>query len=342
MKHWQLKSCFLLIATVILCNLLARSGDYQNQDVGQMVTNIVSTMVVFTFAWLIQAYFKNRQCTRSGKLQLVWAFVFGMLAVLLLTYGVSILLPQNLLQPEARYQGTWNEFVKRLLAAFFVNFICYVTYNSLYTNHALQNAKLENEQLKRAHLQAQLIALQQQLSPHFLFNSLNTLKTIAGDHETKSFVVQLSHVYRYLLSNEEKQVVSLYEELSFANAYLYIQHQRFEKALDISIDIADEYKAVNLPTLSLQLLLENAIKHNAFSIDAPLSISVYVNDDKQLEIRNTYRPKRVPEPGTGLGLKNIEKRFRVLFNQTIGVSKSEHYFTVTLPLIFHESDHYRG
>ncbi|WP_248282169.1 sensor histidine kinase [Mucilaginibacter robiniae] len=206
----------------------------------------------------------------------------------------------------------------------------------IFTNEILQKTKLENEQFKQAHLRAQLISLQQQISPHFLFNSLSTLKTITHESDTKNFVVQLSHVYRYLLNFNNHQVTKLSEELKFIRSYLYILHQRFEGSLDITIEVPDNYHNCLIPPLSIQLLVENAIKHNIVSPDMPLGILIHVNDKQELIIENTLQPKKSPVESTGLGLQNINDRFRLLFNKEININKANGTFTVILPLISYE------
>jgi LytS/YehU family sensor histidine kinase len=203
----------------------------------------------------------------------------------------------------------------------------------------LQKTQLENEQFKQAHLRAQLIALQQQLSPHFLFNSLSTLKTIAHDSETKKFVLQLSHVYRYMLNINEKQVTSVSDELSFLNSYLYILNQRFESSLRVFIHIPNEFMEYLIPPLSLQLLVENAIKHNALSPEQPLEIRIEVSAGQEIVVTNNYRPKKVPVDSTGMGLQNINDRFKLLFNKPVEVNKTDKAFTVKIPLIVYEG-HY--
>lgn len=264
----------------------------------------------------------------------------GTLVALTIIYYYDLYVPSRFLPPrDIQVDESFDYFLRRFVAGFFVNMICYIVFNIIYTNNILQKTQLEYEQLKQAHLRAQLISLQQQISPHFLFNSLSTLKNMAGEPDTKKFVVQLAHVYRYLLNYNEHHVTALSEELSFIHSYLYILHQRFETALNVRIDIPDRYLSRLIPPLSLQLLVENAIKHNVLSPEAPLNIYISVNSQNELEVANTYRPKKTTEESTGLGLQNIKDRYQLLFNSEVSVNNTPETFTVSLPLIRNERNH---
>jgi LytS/YehU family sensor histidine kinase len=230
--------------------------------------------------------------------------------------------------------------VRRLVGSFFVAMITYVVYSNIDTNDKLQLTRLENEQFKQAHLRAQLLSLQQQISPHFLFNSLSTLKTITRESDTKNFIVQLSHVYRYLLNFNEHQVTRLADELAFIRSYLYILHQRFESALHVHIEVPEAYNNHLIPPLSIQLLIENAIKHNAFSEDKPLQVTIFTNQNQELVVANNREPLKVPVDSTRLGLTNIADRFRLLFDREVSIRQTDESFTVTLPLISYERYHH--
>ncbi|MCC8408328.1 histidine kinase [Mucilaginibacter sp. UR6-1] len=258
----------------------------------------------------------------------------------ILSYGLTYLIPSEYFFPESKLGYGYIGFLRRLVGSFFLSMAAYIVINNLDTSEKLQQTKLENEQFKQAHLRAQLLSLQQQISPHFLFNSLSTLKTIATDGDTKNFVVQLSHVYRYLLNFSERQVSRLSEELAFINSYLYILHQRFDTALIVSINVPERFMNYIIPPLSLQLLVENAIKHNAISPDQPLLLTISINQNDEMVVENNYQPKNVPAESTGLGLQNISDRFRLMFNKEIRIDNTNDKFSVTLPIISHEHYHH--
>ncbi|WP_053971410.1 sensor histidine kinase [Mangrovimonas sp. ST2L15] len=208
-------------------------------------------------------------------------------------------------------------------------------YLIMYYLHVLsdrQQALLEIESLKKEKLEAQLHSLKSQISPHFLFNSLSTLRTIVPDASSKKYVLQLSNVYRYLLGFKESNVTTLEEELEFIQSYLYILHERFEEALVVDMDIDQTLKSKLLPPLALQLLVENAIKHNVVSLDDPLSVQIK-NEASLLVVTNNLQPKLTHEESTGKGLDNINKRYKLLANQQIEIYKTDQNFTVKIPLL---------
>jgi LytS/YehU family sensor histidine kinase len=226
-----------------------------------------------------------------------------------------------------------SDFMIHLIGAFLANVVTYVVFYSLHTSTALQTSRLENEILEHAHLRAQLMSLQQQVSPHFLFNSLSTLKTLTREKPTKEFIVELATVYRYVLSFNQHYLTPLHEELSFVSSYLYIIKARYEESFHVTVSVSPEYLNLLVPPLSLQLLLENAIKHNVISPDRPLDITIKTDLSPSLIVTNTLQPKKNAEEGTGTGLNNIRERYRLLSGKTISVNDQHGYFTVTLPLL---------
>ncbi|WP_158799203.1 sensor histidine kinase [Pedobacter sp. L105] len=214
-----------------------------------------------------------------------------------------------------------------------ISSFCFFAVFYLNTYLMLQTSRLENEYLKQEQLRAQLILLKQQLSPHFLFNSLSTLRTIAPNQETKNYVTQLANVYRYLLTSHDQQKITLKEEVEFTRSYLYILQERFEEALQITININEELLNYRIPPVSLQILLENSIKHNIISMDDPLQIRIYTDDLQQLVVTNTFQPKKSVEDSNGKGLQNINERYKLLAGKEISVINNNAFFTVTLPLL---------
>ncbi len=198
-----------------------------------------------------------------------------------------------------------------------------------------RNAMQETEQLKRENLSIQLQGLKNQISPHFLFNSLNTLATIIPEDPVQSveFVQKLSNTYRYLLEQRDKNLVDLSTELAFIDSYFFLQKIRFGDNLQLEIEVSDQHKYLKLPPLSMQLLLENAIKHNIISDTKPLKIKIKSLDDKQLMVSNNLQPRLMVEPSTGIGLKNIQSRYQHLGVNGLKINRNDQEFTVTIPLL---------
>lgn len=194
-----------------------------------------------------------------------------------------------------------------------------------------ERRNLEIEKLKQAQLQANLSNLKEQLSPHFLFNTLNTLSAITKDNLVKDYVSEFACVYRYMLVHNKLNLVPLENELSFIRSYLYIIKTRMGNAIDISIDLEERLLQTKIPPLTLQLLLENAIKHNVASISKPLKIEIY-NDQSFITVSNSFSPKKAQHYSTGVGLNNLINRYQLLFSQPVLITRNAVLFTVKLPI----------
>lgn len=192
--------------------------------------------------------------------------------------------------------------------------------------------RLENERLLRENLQARLSSLQDRLSPHFLFNALATLRGLARNDEAKEYVSRLADVYRRLLGRGDDPTSTLRDELSFLDAYLHILAGRFETALRIERDIDASLLERRLPALSLQVLVENAVKHNVVSASRPLDIAIRARDG-EVVVENSLQPRLSVEDGTGSGLGGLVQRYRLLADAEISVERKEGRFAVRLPLL---------
>ncbi len=198
----------------------------------------------------------------------------------------------------------------------------------------LQRAVAEKSELERQNVESQLEGLRNQVNPHFLFNSLNTLIYLIPEDGEKAvrFVQQLSKVYRYVLESRDAKVIPLREELEFLNAYIFLLRERFGENLQVKIEGLEEKQNAAIVPLSLQMLFENAIKHNVISTGKPLQIDVFA-ENGHLVVRNNLQKKNQVMDSTGVGLQNIQDRYRMLTDQEVQVIASRQYFTVALPLI---------
>jgi len=333
-KAYQYKWCLTFAGVLAVTTLLLRQGSIIGLSFWEMADYVLRLFIIIIVCWTIHGYFllhKFPFLTKSAKLFLT-NFIAAM-AIVIVSLIFKDVIPGNRLMEDPTVTTYTMKVVKQVFSSLFLSAICYAIFYSIHTNIALQTSKLENEILGQAHLRAQLLSLQQQISPHFLFNSLSTLKTIATDHPTKNYVVQLATVYRYVLNFNEDYLTPLENELIFIKSYLYIMDQRFEEALQVNIDIPEEHRKLMLPSLSLQLLVENAIKHNISSPDQPLHITITTDNSPALIVENNFRPKKILSEGTGTGLKNIRERYRLLAHRMVDVSNESGKFIVTLPLL---------
>lgn len=191
---------------------------------------------------------------------------------------------------------------------------------------------IEKEQLKQEKIKSELVAIKNQVNPHFLFNSLNTLNSVirSKPESATDFVDKLSFMYRYILQSSEKNLVPLAEELEFLDSYVYLIEIRYGDRFEVNIDIDLEVEAIEIPVLSLQLLVENAVKHNEISKSNPLKVKVY-NDKEYITVENDIKPRNSIEESTGNGLLNLSKRYKVLKNNDIKIYMDSK-FTVKLPI----------
>lgn len=197
-----------------------------------------------------------------------------------------------------------------------------------------RKAAIEAERLKTEHYAIQFQSLKEQLNPHFLFNSLNVLSNLVYENpDTASqFIRQLSRLYRYVLDVQQEELVPVEKEIEFAENYLALQKIRFEESLSYSIQVSENLKGY-IPSLSLQLLLENAIKHNVVSNANPLLIEISEEFGK-LVVKNSLQLRTSSlEDSSGIGLSNIKKRYALLSDEQIAISQVNGQFTVTLPVL---------
>ncbi len=208
-------------------------------------------------------------------------------------------------------------------------------YTGVYLFRQWEKSIRESENLKQEILHSQLHALQNQTSPHFLFNSLNVLVSLIEERPPVAieFVKRLSIVYRYLLQKSEQHLVLLKDEVSFINSYLFLQNQRFGDNLKSVIDIPSYALDFYIAPLTLQILFENAIKHNIISSSKPLTIKLYLDHENNLVVENNLQYKLSSGLSTGLGLKNIENRYRILARKDIRIMSDGFGFKVTIPLL---------
>lgn len=190
----------------------------------------------------------------------------------------------------------------------------------------------EKEMLKQQNLQNELSALKNQINPHFLFNSLNSLNSLIRDNkQATTFVNKLSFMYRYILQSGQQDFVTLREELKFLESYVHLIKARYRDRFDIKIEIPDTLLNEQIPALALQLLVENAVKHNEISESNPLLVKLYI-EDNHLVVENVIKPRTTFVDSTGQGLTNINKRYLLLKQKHISISDTNAIFKVKLPI----------
>lgn len=215
-----------------------------------------------------------------------------------------------------------------------VLFITHI-YETVFLVREAESEKLKKEQLERARAEAELEALKNQIDPHFIFNSLNTLSHLIekDSKKAKQFNDNLADVYRYILQNKARELVLLREEMFFLTDYFSLLKIRFENAVQLQVLISETlFDQYLIPPISLQILVENAIKHNEFSDDLPLVITIEMQNN-ELVIHNQVRKKILRKASSRIGLHNLSERYKLTTSKEITVTEEAGDFTVSLPVL---------
>jgi sensor histidine kinase YesM len=218
-------------------------------------------------------------------------------------------------------------------------------YESIYYLRQWKTSVKETEELKKVNLQSQLESLKNQVNPHFLFNSLNSLSALVEEDPKRAvrFIEELSNIYRYLLQSNEKELIPLSRELEFIDAYSFLLQTRFEDGLHLSVEVEPLLMDCLLPPLTLQILVENAVKHNMVSAATPLTIRIYNDAAGNLTVVNNLRKRKITVPSHKMGLVNVAAKYRLLNQPELVIDQSETHFQVVVPLIRkaqHEYSHH--
>jgi two-component system, LytTR family, sensor kinase len=267
--------------------------------------------------------YPNVEQTRK---RLIYQSCIAIFYTLVITLAIDVFCYQ--LQPKDQFKPFTS-----FLIGLFANFIVTLLYETVFFFESWKMNVRKTEALARENVQSQLESLKSQLDPHFLFNTLNTLSFLIADNtQAQKYLEHLSDVYRYVLVSREKDTVSLSEEMGFVEAYMYLNKIRFQENLQLENTISAKNLSRQVIPLSLQMLVENAIKHNIVSKEKPLKISISENEN-YLIVENNLQEKKIFEKSTKIGLRNIRNRYELLTSKLILIEKNESIFRVELPLL---------
>lgn len=250
-----------------------------------------------------------------------------------LIYGVLVtLVIQNSIAQLLHFQCTNEMMIQGYVVGLIPTGMVLMAYEMVYFFDSWKNKVLETEAISRTQIQSQLEALKNQLDPHFLFNSLNTLSSLIDENEpAQQYLNRLADVYRYVLLSKDRNTVTLREEMTFVDAYLYLAKVRFQHGLVVQRVIPESALDQMVAPLSVQLLIENALKHNVVTRESPLTISIEAQDE-YLWVKNEIKAKLNFESGTKVGLNNILERYKLLSDIPVHILKESGWFEVGLPL----------
>ncbi|MGN0229789.1 MAG: sensor histidine kinase [Muribaculaceae bacterium] len=299
---------------------------------------LIYTVIVFSLLGVATTSISEWVNSRYiQKTEMRWHFMLINLLVATLFFGLnySMCIVAKILahiQPVWALSGSGWRLLMVVWAAEMVIIALLLSNRALRAN---QKLKQEAAKLQLENSRAKYDALQQQLNPHFLFNSLNTLiaEIQYNPDNAVKFTRHLSKVYRYVLQSQSRHLVSLGEELTFVESYIFLHKVRLGDCLSCETHIPESMMEYEIPPLTLQLLVENVTKHNSISPSKPMTISIEAVDDR-LIVRNPITPKRnAASAATGIGLENLAARCRLACNRDITIDKYDNIFSVTIPLI---------
>ncbi len=228
----------------------------------------------------------------------------------------------------------YSQYVEYYIRILLITLVISLFFHAVYYYKELQKSKVKEQKFIAGTASAKFDALKNQLDPHFLFNSLNVLTSLIEENpeSAQKFTTSLSKVYRYVLEQKNKDLVSVDEELKFAKTYMSLLKMRFEDSIIFEIpDKASNPESKVVP-LSLQLLLENAVKHNMVTSNKPLHVKIYEDGD-YLVVMNNLQPKQIVKKSSGVGLENIKQRYKLLSNKTVIINQRAKDFAVAIPML---------
>ena len=298
---------------------------------------IINSSIAFLFSlfiWYFNIYslpkFTSRKTTRNFlNLRLFLSVLSGIFMMI-----VIVVLHQEIFQVTQLDTPIMFE-----IRGILINLIVYMFLHLLFQNYKTQQIEVELERTISVNLGAQYELLKQQINPHFLFNSLNTLKSMVETHDPQSsdFILKLSDFYRFTLESIKMDLITLEEEIKILEAYTFLLKARFEEGFHLENSIEERYFESGIPPFTLQLLIENCIKHNIVSLEKPLFIKLYT-EENFIVVENPIQLKK-GELSTGVGLDNINRRFVHLIEKEIEINKSDTTFKVKIPIIYEHHNH---
>ena len=297
------------------------------------------TITAISFAtWeanhLLEHFFKKNFLRTKNKIKLLALFLAcGSVATTVVTSIIVVFV--SMVLHEHSFRETFIPLKLNLIYAWLANLLFHLLNAIFFYFREYKTKWMEAEELKRMSAQAELQLVKNQVNPHFLFNNLNVLSTLVmqNNEEAGRFIEEFSKVYRYILLNHDKELVELKTELHYISPYIFLLETRFSGGLKISLDIPESYGHYHIIPAALQMLIENAIKHNIVSRSKPLRIDVRINGNNTIVVTNNMQAKQTVENSTGIGLQNIIKRYQIVSNRDVIILNDQDYFKVELPLI---------
>lgn len=283
----------------------------------------------YLFHVLSQFFDKDKFTLKRLIVGLLSSFVVTLSVIFLLRIFEDVVIEKN------SFSQFWSkENTLSYIVIMVITFIAVLLFNMFYYYKIYNENRVKEQKIIAGTASAKFESLKNQIDPHFLFNSLNVLSSLIEENpqNAQRFTISLSKIYRYVLEQKDKELVSLEEELSFAKTYMNLLKMRFENSLFYELPEIATNSDVKVIPLSLQLLLENTVKHNVVSEKKPLHIRIFV-EDNYLAIQNDFQKKEVLQDRQGVGLQNIINRYGIITNRKVLINQTEQTFTVKIPIL---------
>ena len=324
------------IIAVATCFVLFGSDWFTKLDL--WLYGFMYMMAVGLFLWYLDVvltrYIHDTFAAYQDTLKRISALVIKQFVVISISTTLSIVGIMQL--PVGEFFPSTGQFIASIAIALAITLIAMVIWEGDYIVQQWKQSITENEKYTRLSLQGEFDVLKSQVNPHFLFNCFNTLSALITEDKQKAelFLDELSKVYRYLLRNNEDGMSTVRTELQFIRSYFQLLKTRHGDAIQLQIDIDKRYEEYLLPSLSLQMLVENAVKHNALSKNYPLHIEIFTTVGNKLVVNNNVQRRAQKAPSGQVGLKNIKMKYELLNQPGFQVMDDGKNFTAVLPLIW--------
>ncbi len=283
----------------------------------------------FLFIKLDEVFSKERFNRKRIIIGFTGSFLISILAIFLLRIFEDVII-------EGKTFAAFFEEEKfsNYLVTIIITFIVTLAFHAFYFYKAYQESRLKEQKIIAGTANARFESLKNQIDPHFLFNSLNVLSSLIEENpdNAQRFTTSLSKIYRYVLEQKDKELVTVQEELAFAKTYMNLLKMRFENSITFELPENIELEEAKVVPLSLQLLLENTIKHNVVSENKPLHIKIYFKNN-YLVVENNLQKKEVLQDRKGVGLQNIVSRYAILSERKVLIDENNDSFAVYLPIL---------
>ena len=320
----------------IIGNLLSGGFDFKNVndfliDFGfyQLYSFVLGYSNMYFFDYVERRNWKKNDTVRRVIIGILGATLITLIGLFVLRASTAMVF-----RDITFIEFFSNEKFRYYQFGLWVTLTIVIIFHVIYFYNRYQQNRIKEQKVIAGTASAKFDALKNQLDPHFLFNSLNVLTSLIEENpqNAQKFTTSLSKVYRYVLEQKNKELVTVDEELQFAKTYMSLLKMRFEDSIVFTmLEKASNPEAKVVP-LSLQLLLENAVKHNMVTSGKPLHIKIY-EDQGDLIVENNLQPKQIMKKGTGVGLSNIMQRYGLLTNKKVNINKEANRFAVAIPML---------